>query len=78
MVVYIVVSQDFVHGVYALREHADIHARVYTGTSVIAAEIRDELPREIRDDIESDDPNATDFDGDTPVMDVDDLEDQKK
>lgn len=77
MVVYIVVSQDFIHGVYGRKDLADIHARVYTGTSVVAAEIRDELPKEIRDDIASDEPSTTDFDGDTPVVNVEDLDDQK-
>lgn len=84
MVIFIVVSTDLVHGVYDRHSLAERHAKCITGCTVVPAEIRSELPSEIRDDIAID--NDYDLDEDTPVdemeiderdkviVDIDDIE----
>lgn len=64
--VHLVVSPGMVHAVYRRRVSAETHARCITGAEPVSMMIRDQVPPEIVDDIQSDDWE----DEDTPVVDM--------
>lgn len=79
-VVHLVMSPGIVHAAYWRRDVADRHQRAITGVSVVSVEVRNDLPPEIVEDltVEGHASNGDDFEGDTPVIEMKDIDDAKK
>lgn len=71
-VVHVVLGDDIVLDAYWRADVAIRHARCITGADVVSLEVRDEIPPEIRADIEFE----WESDEETPrVVDIDDIDD---
>ncbi len=72
--IFIVLAGGLILDAYTNRDSAELHRKCVTGADVVSCELRDQVPDEIREDL-SVEWNAEESD-DTPVMDVDDLDDR--